>query len=456
MSLLRVKTTECRIGIVGQYNAGKTVLLTSLVNHLEHHDPDRFRLGFESAQVRKFTLLPSDAGWATFNYAGFRDALVHQGRWPDKTRDCSQIVCQFERSDWTFSDALVKLYDLPGERLADAGMMGRSYTEWSDQVLRLIENDTPYQQACEAFLALLHTDHSSEEALLQAYKLSLARLILGFKPLISPSSFLLDAQGKLARGNTPEEIAQGRHCGLDAMQEFFPLPASLRTKFPDLSQKFSDRYQAYLDKLVVPFLTGLRSCHALIVLVDITTLLSAGVGMYDDNRQMLQELFRVLDPGENVAQALGRHLAKFFLPHQLRPGWINRVAFVAPKLDLIHPVDRDRAALLLKRFVGKLAENRDGLRAEFFNCAAVVSTKQLPGAEAERGLIGVLYRDSTGKKIPPGSEQRFRVSALPDDWPLNWSPLTFQFPEVYPQIPARQDCPPDQLNLDKLLTFVMD
>ena len=36
---------------------------------------------------------------------------------------------------------------------------------------------------------------------------------------------------------------------------------------------------------------------------------------------------------------------------------------------------------LLKRMVGKLAENRDGLKAEFFNSAAVVSTKVLPGGE---------------------------------------------------------------------------
>src|SRR3954471_7205374 len=94
MSLFRVKTTECRVGVVGLYNAGKTVLLTSLVNHLEHHDPDRFRLGTGDATVRKFELGRPDPGWAHFNYAGFRDALVHHGKWPEKTRDRSQLVCR--------------------------------------------------------------------------------------------------------------------------------------------------------------------------------------------------------------------------------------------------------------------------------------------------------------------------------------------------------------------------
>src|SRR5207248_623069 len=81
MSIFRVKTTECRVGVVGLYNAGKTVLLTSLINHLQDHDPDRFPLGGPTTRLRKFTVLPPDHGWEPFNYAGSRDALVHGGRW---------------------------------------------------------------------------------------------------------------------------------------------------------------------------------------------------------------------------------------------------------------------------------------------------------------------------------------------------------------------------------------
>ena len=82
-------------------------------------------VGKPGTAVRKFEPVPPDAGWPQFNYAGFRDALVHSGRWPEKTRDRSMYACRFERSDWTFSDVLLKLYDLPGERLADAAMLGR-------------------------------------------------------------------------------------------------------------------------------------------------------------------------------------------------------------------------------------------------------------------------------------------------------------------------------------------
>ena len=455
MAPFRLKTTECRVGVLGLYNAGKTVFLTSLLNHLENHDADRFRLGKPGTRLRKFRAHAPDAGWAAFNYAGFRDALVHGGRWPEKTRDRSMFACQFERSDWAFSDVLLKLYDLPGERLADAAMHGKSFAEWSDHILGLIRTDTPYRTACERFLGAAEAADATEDSLIAGYKLALAKLILSFKPMISPSTFLLDKTGSAAKPLTPEELATTRHSGLDAGSEFCPLTVELRAMNPILTALFVARFERYKAELVEPFLLALKSCHSLVVIVDVMMLLAGGVGMYDDNRQILRDLFAVLDPGETAVQTVGRHLAKAFLPHGLRPGWINRVAFVAPKLDLVHPTDRDRMTRLLRRMVGNLADNRDGLKAEYFNAAAVVSTKLLPGESGERLLVGVPYRGADGRKIPPGPEQRFRVSELPDDWPASWSTGQFQYPEVYPTIPMRKDCPPDQLNVDKVLEFVL-
>ncbi len=456
MSAFRVKTTECRVGVVGLYNAGKTVLLTSLVNHLENHDVDRFVLGPRGTTVRKFEPRPPDRGWSAFNFAGFRDALVHKGRWPEKTRDRSQYSCLFERSDWTFSDALLKLYDLPGERLADAAMLTRSFAAWSDHMLATISNDTPYRKCCEPYLTAVAAKEVTEAAVVSAYKLSLANLILAYKPLVSPSTFLLDTAGSAAKPDSAENLAKSRVSGLDFASEFAPLPAAVRASHPELLVLFADRFERYKDAVVVPFLHALRSCHSLIVLVDVTMLLAAGVGMYDDNRQILRDLFHVLDPGESGLERVGRHLAKVFLPHDLRPGGITRVAFVAPKMDLVHPDDRDRMLGLLKRMVGKLAENIDGLKHAYFNCAAVVSTRVLPDTEGKRLLVGVPYRDATGRRIPPGPEQRFTVSALPDEWPADWSPGQFTFPEVYPTVPTRKDCPPEQVNLDAVLDFVLD
>jgi predicted YcjX-like family ATPase len=458
MSIFRVKTTEARVGVVGLYNSGKTVLLTSLINHLQDHDPDRFPLGGPATHLRRFAVKAPDPGWAAFNYAGHRDALVNYGRWPAKTTDRSQYACQFERSDWRFSDCLLKLYDLPGERIADAGMLGRDFTGWSERMLNLFVNDTTYRTCSAPFLAALKTPGATAAELLAGYRLALANLILSYKPLITPSTFLLDLKGQPARPGTPEELAAARHCGLDENAQFCPLPAEFRASRPPLFAEFADRYATYVGRVVVPTVAAFRSCTALVVLVDVTMLLAGGVGMYDDYRQIVRDLFEVLDPGEHaVLGPVARGLSKVLLPHEWRPGWITRVAFCAPKLDLVHPTDRDRMLLLMRRMVEKFATDRDGLRYEFFNVSAVVSTKALPCGPGEpRALVGLPLRGPDGRKAPPGAERRFTTSELPDEWPLEWPAGRYAFPEVYPKMPARKDYPPDQVNLDKLATFVIE
>jgi predicted YcjX-like family ATPase len=458
MSVFRVKTTEARVGVVGLYSAGKTVLLTSLINHLQDHDPDRFPLGKPGTTLRRFTVKEPDRGWAPFNYPGHRDALVNYGRWPSKTTDRAEFVCQFERSDWRFSDCLLKLYDLPGERVADAGMLGRDFTGWSERMLNLFVNDTTYRTCSAPFLDAIKTPGVAETELLSTYRLALANLILSYKPLITPSTFLLDLKGQPARPAAPEELAAARYCGIDAESQFCPLPAELRTPGTPLFDAFSSRYGTYVEQVVVPTIAAFRSCTSLIVLVDVTMLLAGGVGMYDDNRQIVRDLFDVLAPGENkVFGPVARGLSKVFLPHQWRPGWITRVAFCAPKMDLVHPLDRDRMLLLMRRMVERFATDRDGLKYEFFNVSSVVSTKALPSDPGgPRVLIGTPLRGADGRKVPPGGEQRFTASELPDDWPLEWPAGRYAFPEVYPKMPARKDYPPDQVNVDKLATFVIE
>ena len=294
--------------------------------------------------------------------------------------------------------------------------------------------------------------------LLHAYKLALANLILNFKPLISPSTFLLDLNGQAARLDAPEKLAASRASGADSENEFCPLPAGLRVPGSEPFETFSFRYARYVERVVVPTILAFKSCTALVVLIDVTMLLAGGVGMYDDNRQIVRDLFDVLSPGEHsFFGPLARGLSKVFLPHQWRPGWITRVAFVAPKMDLVHPSDRDRMLILMRRMVERFAADRDGLVYDFYNLSSIVSTKALPLVEkGPRVLVGTPLRDGEGRKIPPGPERRFTVSELPDDWPMEWPAGRYTFPEVYPRMPARKDYPPEQVNVDRLATFVID
>lgn len=176
--------------------------------------------------------------------------------------------------------------------------------------------------------------------------------------------------------------------------------------------------------------------------------------MANDGRQMVRDLMRVIEPGESVFGTALRTLSETVLQH--RPRWVTKIAFVVPKIDLVHPMDRDRVLYLARKHVGSLAQDHDGLQCKCFVTSAVVSTRSMPGGEGRRLLRGLPYRDDAGRKIPRGDEQQFPVSAVPEDWPAAWGPGDYSFPEVYPVLPAYQGYAPDQIGLDRVLEFVMD
>ena len=323
MTILRLKTVEARVGVVGLYNSGKTVLITSLINHLQDHDADRFPLGSKETRLRKFTVLPPDRDWDAFNYHGQRDALVNAGKWPARTTDGSQFACQFERSDWKFSDCLLKLYDLPGERVADAGMLGRDFTGWSEKMLALFVNDGGYRECSAPYLDAIKKPGATATELLHAYKLALANLILNFKPLISPSTFLLDTQGSAARPDTAEALAargsadstrtavlpsRPRKPGTEPFESF---PRPLR---PVRGSAWWSRRSSRSSHVRPWWCWSMSRCCA------------GGVGMYDDNRQIIR-LFDVPRPARKHVFAAQARPDDLLLPHQWRPGWITRVAF---------------------------------------------------------------------------------------------------------------------------------
>ena len=461
------RTQERYIGVIGMHSSGKTVYLTSLIDHLMNHDPARFRLGPDTASpvtVRRVRPEPVNAGWEAFNYAGNRAALATSGRWPRKTRDRAEFAVGFERSDWRFNAPLLRLFDMPGERLADAAMFGQSYAQWSDHWHRYTADDAHQRAASAGFLDALAGNSPVAHALgslggvtvlIDAYRLALATAVgEHYKPFVTPSSFLLDAAGGVAHGDTPAEIAAGRYVGTTEATQFVPLPAAVRAKYPEMTAEFARHYETYQREMVGPYLESLARCHSLIVMVDIVEMLRSGVAMANDGRQMVRDLMRVIEPGESVLGTALRRLSEAVLQH--RPRWVSKIAFVAPKIDLVHPADRDRVLHLMRKHVGSLAQDHDGLECRFFVASAVVSTKSMPGGESTRVMRGLPYRDADGAKIPRGVEQQFPVSVVPEEWPSTWRPGDYSFPEVYPVLPAYQGYPPDQIGLDRVLEFVMD
>ena len=448
-------TIARHVGVLGLYNAGKTVLLTSLVNHLADHEPDRFRLGSPPATIRKFRPEPSTPGWQPFEYHASRDALVEKGRWPAKTRDRSEFACRFDRSDWRFNSCVLRLFDFPGERLADTGMMARNYAEWSDHFFAAPGLSRAGSHSYEGYLGAVDSPNPTAEKLVAAYRLALAATISPphYRPYVSPSTFLLDRAGQLAPNAAPADLAASRLSGLTPELQFAPLPRQVRESHPAIASQFMAGYDAYRHAVVAPYFSALRGCHSLVVVVDVLHLLAAGVSAVNDHRLILAELFAALKPGEPLYLRLLRNAAELVAEGALPA--ISRVAFVVPKIDLVHPDDRDILLHLLKTHVGKFAKDYDDLTVDYFAIASVNSTRPLALSDPERQLVGVLYRDAEGKRQPPGPERRYAATRPPRDWPAVWRAGDFVFPEVYPSVPALHSLPPAQLGLDRLLSFLL-
>jgi hypothetical protein len=246
-----------QIGITGLANGGKTVFLTSLLWHLSELGASDFILdgnvGLTDFRERPFR----EKGVDLFPFEEYRDALVRGGVWPSKTTDCYKYSCVFVREDWTrigfrrinrmrklklSTHQYFNFFDFGGERIADAAIAGyKEYADWSDHMFRHFRSHADYRQAVGGYLKILEKlmsiEHNGYDEVVHSYKLTLSALIHGYKPLISPSTFLLDTSGSVAAPASDEALAESRFSGLDKDCQFAPLPSDFRQKYPAVAHK---------------------------------------------------------------------------------------------------------------------------------------------------------------------------------------------------------------------------
>jgi predicted YcjX-like family ATPase len=465
-----------KIGIVGIYNSGKTVFLTSLINHLLHHDAFDFRI-YPSELDRKLSRLPVLGGLFNpgvvrvqkprvgrlregengFEYERYRDELMRNGVWPEKTCADSHYRIQCQLSSQFVREMDLHFYDFPGERIADAAMGVLDYGEWSDHVLGRIMSDGDYRDLAKEFLEIQGQDRPIEaETILGVYKIGLARFRRSFRPFVTPSSFILDVEGRMINSRLePEGMVVGRLCGVGEGAEFVPLGEDARKRNPELAERFSGFYERYKKELVLPSLNHLRTCDRLIVLVDIPTLLNSGYLMANDVHDLTRDLLDFCRPGKNFIEKMYALTGVPFLLRRVRMEAlsntkITRIAFVASKCDLVHEEDRDHLLVLLKELVDNLPEKHDGVDYDFFCCSAVQSTVS---DTRSHGLLGV--PDLPGTDVSEG-ERLVTVSRVPSHWPDRWEPGDFCFPEFRPmKFPGLKTRPPKQLGLDKVFSYVL-
>lgn len=451
--LPKIFRSKHKVAVIGIYRSGKTAFITSFINHVKYHDPEKLKIGDPKGSV-KITYdkeLPVENGFARFPYEKFR--IEANGRWPTKTKDIYHYSCSFFRSDWSMTKGQLDLFDFPGERLADIAMVKKSYAEWSDWLFNKVFQDKQYRDLAQAFLAECDRDVLDENGLILVYRQFLAELYKSYRPVITPSTFLLQ------HGNSKEMVGKffgvkvdrgdisSSFSGLSEDEQFVPLPEKARKNNIDLEKRFASHYSNYRDKVAIPLTNILFDCNELAILVDVTTLLAANTGMYNGNRELLDQFFQILSPGDSLF-GLGMDWIRILASggHWGKSG-SSQVAIIATKADKVHFDERDKLKNLVKEMTEGLIEKYKylslHLEYKYFACSAVRSTR--------KGKDGRLQ----GRLLGEEDKSEYDVSKVPGNWPGKWEEGDFTYPDVAPEFPERETLAPDHLAMDDVIEFLL-
>jgi predicted YcjX-like family ATPase len=466
--LTRTKT----VGIVGLIQAGKTVLLTSLIDHLKNHSPSQFPVGKTGTEICQIRTRVSRFNVETFPYSSFREGLG-SAAWPKKSLQMQEHRADYSRDDWKWTVIDLSLIDMPGERLADMAIAAnKHFADWSDLVLETLQDCPEFSEQAVPFLhAVAEAEKNlskglAEEVFLANYRRALARLVLSSMPFITPSSFLIDPHGSYVAENIlalrrkfddtclVDALVENQYCGLSPHEQFAPLSAVLRNANPDLAKCFARRYSDYRKQVVLPLARVLKGCDELVILVDIAMLLQGGVGMLNANKSFLEQLIAYVDPGFTPAGKLGSLLTKLGTLGLRRGGLgVRRITFVATKADRVHQCDRSRLESLLREMVSPFVRANTAvkqLKVDYLVCSAVNSTR----CESD-GVRVVHYKIPSGPNVREWTTAKEAVSEVPVTWPDHFDGSDYEFPSPKPWMPAVRGKPPEQFGLDRIADIIL-
>lgn len=430
-----------RIAVTGIAGGGKTVFMTSLIWQLAEFADADFHVGrrVEFSGFREL-VMRREYG-AVFPFERFRDFMAKKKTWPAKTTDSSHYAFEIRRSDKLLFKQRIHLFDFPGERIADAAIVAfRDYEDWSRHMLAYWADHSDYQEAIAPYMELLEQPGVTYNELIHGYKLALGRLILGYHPLISPSTFLLDTKGLQADGSTPEILASTRFAGLSGA-EFCPLPEGLGSRLSGIGREMARHYRTYRQRVALPVFKELAECDRVVILVDIPYLLNGGVGRYNDNRQILLDFIDTLRFDSSLGAKIMRIIKIWRKP-------LSRIAYVASKADMVHPDDIQNGRLegLLRQMTSRTVNLMSNVKMDWFVCAACRSSRR--GTEPYHLIAALDYNN------PEHKEMEFAVPPVPESWPNDWQAGDFRYYHFYPQTVPNIQSPPEHRGLDKVFEFI--
>ena len=466
-----------RVGVLGPFHAGKTVLLTSLISQIRYRSAgghELFGPGVNLAEIESSSdtadTLPTLTGLPAFDYNTAQDRLAHGG-WPPKTVSASEYRSLIVRSDdrWRMYD--LSLIDWPGERLADLAMVGHgSFDRWSDAMMHSLDLEV-FRSLARDYLQCMQPgtiveDNSTggqsadsiatEQELAMAWRRLLASFVDHALPFITPSSFLVDIENRYATETlgtsqpvwSVDELSR-LAIGIAPGEPLFPLSAHWRAKAPEMTARIAARFEDYVAKVVRPVADALAVCDHLVLLVDVAHLLEAGPRGVEGTTRLFEELLGWINPGTTSAVKAIDWISWMVAGDRFRLGGVRQISVIGTQADRIHAEDRQAAEGLLHQLVEPLVRKyqvQKRLKMKYGIVAAVNSTRsETIGPDGKRLL-------TFGHE---GNSYEAPASAIPATWPVAWKPGQFAFPRPQPRLPVKRTQAPDEFGLGQLLQWIL-
>ncbi len=394
-----------RLGVTGLSGAGKTVFITALVHQLLHGGRLPVFDALASGRIARARLEPQpDDAVPRFDYETHMHALVDERRWPESTRQISELRLAIDYQTARGSDRtlILDIVDYPGEWLLDLPLLRTSYAEWAATTLTLSRTGPRRELAAEwhSHLATLRAEGPEEEP--QA--VIAARLFTDYLRACRNERF---AMSLLPPGRF---LMPGDLAGSPALT-FAPLEAPGETPPPagSLWAMMERRYEAYKNVVVRPFFRDhFARLDRQIVLIDALAAFNAGPEAIADLERALAAILACFRSGRAT------WTSALFRPR------IDRILFAATKADHLHHTSHDRLERILQRMTAEAIKRAEfaGAQVDVVALAAVRATREAlveRGREKLPAIIGTpIAGETVGDETFDGLAE---VAAFPGDLP---------------------------------------
>jgi predicted YcjX-like family ATPase len=353
-----------RLGITGLSRAGKTVFITALLHGLIRGGRFPVFEPMAGGRIVGARLAPQpDDAVPRFEYESHVRALVEQRRWPDSTRQISElrVLIDYQSESGAMRTLTLDIVDYPGEWLLDLPLLDKSYEQWSAESLDQARHGSRARLAAGWLASLKSADPMAPAD--ESVAIESARLFTAYlqacrddqyaMSLLPPGRFLMpgDLAGSPALTFAPLELPA------DAIE---PPNGSLWAMM-------HRRYNAYRDVVVRPFFREhFARLDRQIVLVDTLAALNAGPDAMRDLQGALVSILDCFQIGQGgVWNALFRPRA-------------SKILFAATKAEHLHHSGHDRLEAILSKMVHRAIKQAgfEGADVDVIALAAVRATRE--------------------------------------------------------------------------------